>query len=211
MLVLSRRENQKVLFPGLGISVEVIRAGSNKVQLGIEAPREIRVLRDELPYRDRASCDEQMIVKNGSESSQDQEPSEAYEVVHQELKAAALAVHLAKNQIHQGLEESAESALNDALATLERIESKLYSHSNPGNKPGGLSPYSSMIGCDKSTEFVSETRSDYEVSSKRTSALKHVGELNVSVIRRMAGQCFETFFDSTVQNVQTKFLNTNVN
>ncbi len=48
MLVLSRRENEKVLFPNLGISVEVLRLENHKVRLGIDAPKHIQVLRDEL-------------------------------------------------------------------------------------------------------------------------------------------------------------------
>ena len=48
MLVLSRRESQSIEFPALGIRVEVLRCGSNAIRLGIDAPRDIRVLRSEL-------------------------------------------------------------------------------------------------------------------------------------------------------------------
>jgi carbon storage regulator CsrA len=48
MLVLSRRPTEKVVFPNLGISVQVIRLGGNVVRLGIDAPAEIPVLREEL-------------------------------------------------------------------------------------------------------------------------------------------------------------------
>ena len=48
MLVLSRRPSEKILFPNLGISVEIIQTKGNTVRVGIEAPPEIRVLRDEL-------------------------------------------------------------------------------------------------------------------------------------------------------------------
>ena len=52
MLVLSRKENQKVLFPNLGITVEVLGVKGSNVRLGIDAPPRIRILRaelDELP------------------------------------------------------------------------------------------------------------------------------------------------------------------
>ncbi len=48
MLVLSRKEDQKVLIPGLDIAIKVIRCKNASVTLGFEAPPEIRIARDEL-------------------------------------------------------------------------------------------------------------------------------------------------------------------
>lgn len=48
MLVLSRNKNQKVNFPGLGISVEILDIQGSKVRVGVDAPLEVRILRDEL-------------------------------------------------------------------------------------------------------------------------------------------------------------------
>ena len=48
MLVLSRRENEKIVFPNLGISVEVIRIAGKAVRIGVDAPKHIRILRDEV-------------------------------------------------------------------------------------------------------------------------------------------------------------------
>lgn len=47
MLVLSRRESQRIRL-GDSITVTVVRVSGDKVRLGIEAPPEVRVLRDEL-------------------------------------------------------------------------------------------------------------------------------------------------------------------
>jgi carbon storage regulator CsrA len=52
MLVLSRRTNEEITFPVLGISVEVLRIEGGKVRLGIRAPRSVRVLRGELDFKD---------------------------------------------------------------------------------------------------------------------------------------------------------------
>ncbi|MEM9186581.1 MAG: response regulator [Planctomycetota bacterium] len=54
MLVLSRQKNQRVNFPGLGISVEILEVKGSKVRVGIDAPMEVRILRDEL--RDRGGA-----------------------------------------------------------------------------------------------------------------------------------------------------------
>ena len=51
MLVLSRGRNDKVVFPTLGISVEILRVAGNKVRLGIEAPHEVPVHRHEISER----------------------------------------------------------------------------------------------------------------------------------------------------------------
>lgn len=48
MLVLSRGTQDKVLFPKLGITVEVLRIANKRVRLGITAPRDVKVVRDEL-------------------------------------------------------------------------------------------------------------------------------------------------------------------
>ncbi len=48
MLVLSRKTNEQIVFPELGITVEVIRLKGNQVRLGISAPESVRILRGEL-------------------------------------------------------------------------------------------------------------------------------------------------------------------
>jgi carbon storage regulator len=47
MLVLSRRESERIRV-GESIVVTVVRLGRDKVRIGIEAPPEMLVLRDEL-------------------------------------------------------------------------------------------------------------------------------------------------------------------
>jgi len=54
MLVLTRRKDEKIVIDGL-ISVKVVEVRGNSVRLGIEAPREVRVLRGELEKR-RMRC-----------------------------------------------------------------------------------------------------------------------------------------------------------
>jgi carbon storage regulator CsrA len=51
MLVLSRRTKEKVVFPTLGISIEIHRVAGNRVQLAIAAPDNVPILRHELLER----------------------------------------------------------------------------------------------------------------------------------------------------------------
>ena len=51
MLVLSRRVNEKIVFPTLGVSVQVVGVKGGLVRLGIAAPPEVHVLRGEVKDR----------------------------------------------------------------------------------------------------------------------------------------------------------------
>lgn len=55
MLVLSRRCNERILFPELNISVQVLTTRSGQVRLGIDAPADIRVVREEVVKRHDAT------------------------------------------------------------------------------------------------------------------------------------------------------------
>jgi carbon storage regulator CsrA len=53
MLVLSRRVREKIYFPGLNLTVQVVGVSRGRVRVAIEAPPEVTVLRDELRGRGR--------------------------------------------------------------------------------------------------------------------------------------------------------------
>ena len=48
MLVLSRRVEEKICFPAIGVTVRVVGVKGGRVRLGIEAPPELTILREEL-------------------------------------------------------------------------------------------------------------------------------------------------------------------
>ncbi len=47
MLVLTRRENQRIVIDGR-ITVTVLEVRGNRIRIGIEAPQEVSVMREEL-------------------------------------------------------------------------------------------------------------------------------------------------------------------
>jgi len=49
MLVLSRKPGERVLI-GENVTVTVVRVGPNSVRLGIDAPREMNIVREELCF-----------------------------------------------------------------------------------------------------------------------------------------------------------------
>ena len=48
MLVLSRRQNEQIVFPELGITIDVVRVKGKTVRLGIKAPDSVQIKRGEL-------------------------------------------------------------------------------------------------------------------------------------------------------------------
>lgn len=51
MLVLSRKTGERILIPELGIEISVLNLGSQRVQIGIQAPKEIQITRPEAGRR----------------------------------------------------------------------------------------------------------------------------------------------------------------
>ncbi len=47
MLVISRKENQKIKI-GDNIEIVIVEVGKNQVKIGIEAPKDVQILRSEL-------------------------------------------------------------------------------------------------------------------------------------------------------------------
>ncbi len=54
MLVLSRKLGQKIFIPSIQAVVEVVEIKGNTVRLGISAPREVSIVREELLARMQA-------------------------------------------------------------------------------------------------------------------------------------------------------------
>lgn len=52
MLVLSRRLNEKLLFPSINATIQIVSSKQGTVRLGIEAPPEVKVLREEIAHRE---------------------------------------------------------------------------------------------------------------------------------------------------------------
>lgn len=61
MLVLSRRVNETIVLPELGITIEVLNSYGTKTRIGISAPDSIRILRGELVERNEQRSQRQTI------------------------------------------------------------------------------------------------------------------------------------------------------
>lgn len=104
MLVLSRKVDQKVVFPNLGISVQVLRIGNRSIRLGIDAPPEVVVMRDELEWR-LPSNDRVRLRKTRIENSD-------------ELRSRVHAAAIELNDLHQIMKAA---VVDDTEASIFRI------------------------------------------------------------------------------------------
>jgi carbon storage regulator CsrA len=121
MLVLSRRPNETILFPQLGISVSIVSVKGNRVQVGVDAPSSIQVLRKELESTIEAS---HLRV--------DQHPSDKERHnFRNRLNQATLRLHLAQKQLADGQSKAADDSLASALTRLVELEKEVAERNTP--------------------------------------------------------------------------------
>jgi two-component system, OmpR family, response regulator len=108
MLVLSRRLHEKILIPEIHTTIEVVSVKSGVVRLGIEAPLEVKILREEL----RARPVEGEINQDQSEDRAGRlNFRELQHFLRGQLYATGLALALLRRQLLAGQPQFAEATL----------------------------------------------------------------------------------------------------
>lgn len=115
MLVLSRRPGQKVVFPGLGITIDVLRSCGSVVKLGIEAPDDVAVYRDEVM---KSSTFDQSAVASGG-SPEDRERHHKFQ---NNLNEVMLKLQLLQRQLELGQSVDQELRLREIFSELTNLE-----------------------------------------------------------------------------------------
>ena len=108
MLVLTRRENEKIVFPDLGVTVEIIALSGSRARIGIDAPRSVRILRHEIA--DAAGI--QPATKPQIPLSHE---------LRNRLNTISVAARLASRQLAAGEIHEADEALQLILAELSEM------------------------------------------------------------------------------------------
>src|SRR5262249_39372176 len=105
VLVLTRRENEKILLPDVGVTVELMAVTGNRARLGISAPDNIRIPREEVAAnQDAIKQALARMPRDGSRPSRETVDATA-ELVHairNRLNAALLAAETVRLQIDAG-------------------------------------------------------------------------------------------------------------
>src|SRR5262245_52117577 len=98
MLVLSRRVGQKVILPTVNASIQVVSVKAGVVRLGIDAPPDVPVYREEIAPAASA----------GDPAS----PSEARHALRNRLNATTLGLALLRQQVRAGLTDESQGTLD---------------------------------------------------------------------------------------------------
>lgn len=115
MLVLSRRESEKVLFPSLGISVEVLRVQGRKTRLGIQAPADVPILRDEI-------ADLKNIEFTPSKHVNDDRLRHLIFAIHNRLGAASVHLNELHSSLDAGVNELEQALIENLFRELRLLE-----------------------------------------------------------------------------------------
>ena len=111
MLVLSRRTNEKIVLPELAVAVQVVAIKPGTVRLGIDAPREVTVLREEVAERDSQ-------WHKPPAAAADRKLAQLRELVEKRLKVSALGLALLREQLRA-------RKTRDATELVERLAEDL--------------------------------------------------------------------------------------
>lgn len=113
MLVLSRRPGEKLVFPDIGATLEVLSVKGNATRLGILAPSAIKVLREELIPSVEKACTE----ASGGKLSH---------AVRNDLNSLGLALHLMERQLALGNADAAQVTFGKVQEQLEKLKQSVF-------------------------------------------------------------------------------------
>jgi len=142
MLVLSRRTNEKIVFPGLDISVQLLSIQGNVARLGIEAPPDVKVLRDELARN---------LPAGATIGPRRASPSHS---LRNMLNKVSLSLSVFQQQWQRGLTEAANATLEKVFQALEAMgrDPSAVAAAKPPAAPPASSRFRTLVVEDDTNE-----------------------------------------------------------
>jgi carbon storage regulator CsrA len=107
MLVLSRKVNEKIVIPSINTSIEVVEVKAGRVRLGIDAPRNVNIVRGELPAKE--SQPSRTSAPSTSEAAANEH------ALRNKLNLVTLGLELAHQQLRNGSIAEAEHTMRQLL------------------------------------------------------------------------------------------------
>ncbi|MEL6105876.1 MAG: response regulator [Planctomycetota bacterium] len=114
MLVLTRRSEDLIHFPEVGITVHFLRVRSGQARVGVDAPKEISILRGELG-------DDPAVARRIGPAEVARLPKRLRHAVRNELHQISLGIHLYRELLNAGQPEEAEAAFNTVRDVIQRL------------------------------------------------------------------------------------------
>lgn len=111
MLVLSRRSDEKIVFPTLGMELSILRVQGNVVSVGIDAPPDIHILRGEIAADARSTVARTRLS-----------PALLSHAMRNRLNKITLRLHLLQRQLQVGNEAEADRTLAEVIEVLGGLD-----------------------------------------------------------------------------------------
>jgi carbon storage regulator CsrA len=110
MLVMSRRRDEEIVFPHVGVTVKVLRVDGSRVRLGVQAPDDIDVYRREV-------LDSGRLKERG-----DKQGDASDHAFRNELNAVHLAVEMYQRQLERGETDKAHQTFLKMISRLKEVD-----------------------------------------------------------------------------------------
>jgi carbon storage regulator CsrA len=114
MLVLARQRYERIVMPGIPATIEVVAIRPHGVRLGIEAPPEVVILREEVLRRDGVPPTPRVKAEPDAEARL----AQVRHVLRNRLHAVALGLELLRRQPH-------DCSASESEAMLHRLEEEV--------------------------------------------------------------------------------------
>jgi len=121
MLVLSRRPDQQIVFPSIGVSIKLLKVRGAVAKIGIDAPRDLKILRDEVSAKQAEMAQAEQLSKS---------PPVSNHQLRNQLNSAKLGIHLAQRQMTQGYADKAAETMDKVVEHFRKAD-QLMADSNP--------------------------------------------------------------------------------
>lgn len=114
MLVITRRSSDRISFPQVGISVHFIRVQGGSAKVGVDAPRDIAIVRDEVADDPEAAAAlRQQWLRL---------PKEVRHEIRNELHAISVGLHLYREQLKSGIAADASDTFSEIQDAIRRLD-----------------------------------------------------------------------------------------
>ena len=136
MLVLSRRVDQKVTFPGLGITVQILGVKGSNVKVGVDAPMELRVIREELADQQPAKGSEPAPASASKTRTQIiRLPKEARHALRNQLNMVRTTLQMSYPQLEAALAVDSDVTCERRVSSLEDLSRGEFESSKASQPP----------------------------------------------------------------------------
>ena len=152
MLVLARQLNERIVMPSVPATIEVVAIKPNGIRLGIDAPSEVTILREEVLRRGGMPANE-LLAPTESEAAR---LKQLRQVLRNRLQTVVLGLELIREQLDDRTAAEPRTMLERIETEVGRLDRQLQSLLSP--EPNGTSllaatPASSCIVVEAEGEF----------------------------------------------------------